>query len=210
MQSLSLLLDAVAAHGGQLVVHGDGVKVLSPTRLPADLLDSLREHKAALRDLLTEAPPPAATHGRTGRDNALGASETSETSETPPRGRQMQVGDVAIDMETARAHLTILLTAIHEGCRRGLARHLERTDAEIVRSLLTDMDAGYPDLDGYRGRCQKAGAVVALAGLVTDYRTRRRQVEALGGDIFPDAAALELALLWQPADATGKREDGAV
>ncbi len=196
MQSLSLLLDAVAAHGGQLVVHGDGVKVLSPTRLPADLLDSLREHKAALRDLLMEEPPPAATHGLTGRDKALGASETSETSETPPRGRQMQVGDVAIDVETARAHLTILLTAIHEGCRRGLAQHLERTPAEMTRALLAN--AGGLSLEQWRERCEQAGEAVTLAGLVATYRGRLRQLEALDGDIFPDAAALEMALLYRP------------
>ncbi len=120
----------------------------------------------------------------------------------------MQVGAVVIDMETLQAHLAILLTAIHEGCRHGLAQHLERTPAEVTRALLANADR--LSLEQWRERCEQAGEAVTLAGLVATYRDRLRQLEALGGDIFPDAAALEMALLWRPADAPGKREDSAV
>jgi len=194
MHPLGTLLESVAAHGGHLVVHGTGIKVVAPVPLPTDLIETLRVHKAALRELLLDEETHVSTKtaGHPTSD-VQGTSRTSRTSETSPAGPQTQVGDAPIDVETARAHLTILLTAIHEGCRRGLAQHLERTPAEMTRALLAN--AGGLSLEQWRERCEQAGEAVTLAGLVADYRDRLRQLEALGGDIFPDAAALELALL---------------
>ncbi len=100
------------------------------------------------------------------------------------------------DIALLQYDLVVLLEAIHAGCRRGLARQLDRVPAELVRSLL--VDTGSLSLEQWQGRCAQAGEVVTLAGLVADYRDHLRQVEVLGGDIFPDAAALEMALLYRP------------
>jgi len=104
--------------------------------------------------------------------------------------------EVTPDVAQARYHLAVLLDAIHAGCRRGLAQHLERTPAEMTRALLANADG--PSLEQWRARCEQAGEAVTLAGLVAAYRDHLRQLKALGGDIFPDAAALELALLYRP------------
>ncbi len=131
------------------------------------------------------------------------------SQETPYQGSAKSARSPhTADVEMLQAHLTILLTAIHAGCRRGLAQHLERTPAEVTRALLANADG--LSLEHWRERCEQAGEAVTLAGLVATYRTLLGQVEALGGDIFPDAAALELALLWRPTAAPGKRKDGAV
>ena len=66
----------------------------------------------------------------------------------------------------------------------------------MVRALLANADR--LSLEQWRERCEQAGEAVTLAGLVATYRDRLRQLEVLGGDIFPDAAALEMALLYRP------------
>jgi len=119
------------------------------------------------------------------------------SQETPYQGSAKSARSPhTADVEMLQAHLTILLTAIHAGCRRGLAQHLERTPAEMTRALLANADG--LSLEQWRERCEQAGEAVTLAGLVATYRERLRQLEALGGDIFPDAAALEMALLYCP------------
>ncbi len=100
------------------------------------------------------------------------------------------------DAALLQYHLALLLEAIHGGCRRGLAQHLERTPSDVVRALLANADR--LSLEQWRERCEQAGEAVTLAGLVATYRDRLRQLEVLGGDIFPDAAALEMALLYRP------------
>ena len=112
-----------------------------------------------------------------------------------------EVNELRPTAQALHQHLAVLLGAIHAGCRQGLTRHLERTDAEIVRSLLADMGVGYPDLADYRARCQRAGHVVVLAGLVADYRARLQRLREMGDpddEVFHFAARLELALAGCP------------
>ncbi len=112
-----------------------------------------------------------------------------------------KVNELRPTAQALHQHLAVLLGAIHAGCRQGLTRHLERTDAEIVRALLSDIGAGYPDLAGYRARCQQAGRVVVLAGLVADYRARLQRLREMGDpddEVFHFAARLELALAGCP------------
>ena len=97
--------------------------------------------------------------------------------------------------DTLRRHLAVLLPAIHAGCRHGLAVHLDRVPAELVRALLADLDPARMTHEEYRARLERAGEAVTLAGLVATYRARLRWLQEQGEDTFPDAAALELALL---------------
>lgn len=121
-------------------------------------------------------------------------STVSDPTRHIPGGKRPAVAPLP-DGATLRRRLAKLLPAIHSGCRRGLAAHLDRVPAEIVRALLADADPERMTHDEYRARLERAGEAAALAGLVAEYRTRLRLLHEQGEDVFPEAAALTLALL---------------
>jgi len=168
------VLQEVHTHGGQLRAERGALHVTAPTPLPPALMAALREHKPALLTLL--AP---------------------DAEQDDPARKIASIDTMAGTWEVAtlRRHLAALLPAIRAGRRRGLAAHLDRVPAELVRALLAGLDPARMTHEEYRARLERAGEAVTLAGLVAAYRARLRWLQEQGADIFPDAAALELALL---------------
>ncbi len=98
-----------------------------------------------------------------------------------------------VDADTLRQHLATLYPGIARGCSLGLHHYLERVPAEVVRAFLSTIGPDTPEEDTIAA-CRRAGEAATLLALVQEYRRLLHLLRETGHDVFPEAAALELAL----------------
>ena len=170
--SIRDLLTTLEATGIAITVDGDDLTVKAPKgiitpELRATIATAKPELVAALKNQETEAP-----------DRIDRLTEST-------------------DANGLHTHLTRLYALIREGCLAGLHSHLARTDAEIVRAIISAADPGQ-DPDVYHALCSEAGDAVMLAALLDEFRYQLGLLTTLDAEgAFRHAAALEVCLAHQ-------------
>jgi len=179
-------LAAVSSHGGSVTVTDSRLRLTAPTPLPPNVIEAVKAHKTALVEHLirqkatTERPISTLQDGST---HACAAFDQNGSRLTTP------------DAVTLRTHLDRLYPIVHDGCRKGLHRYLDRVPAEIVKSIIASADPD-EEPDTTAETCRQAGEAATLAALIAEYRERLRLLVEIDEDVTHAAAALELCLLY--------------